>query len=95
MKTIRVHTSVTIGGIQEGDPPRLCYHKIATRPDGKRRLFAQSVQVTDTNLLDRLRREVHNGDQVEIWIEQSLGVGVSSTLTDFAPVAKTVPVSVS
>ncbi len=69
----------------------LDYHKIATRPDGKQRLFAQSVKITDSNLLDRLRREVRNGDQVEIWIEQCLGDSVASTLIDFATVHITIP----
>jgi hypothetical protein len=82
---ITVKTQVEIGGIAEGNPPMLTYHKIATRPDGKRKLIVQSAQVTELDLLVRLRREACNGMMAEVTVEQHLSPdGVSNILLDFA-----------
>lgn len=84
VKTVKMH--VRIGGLTKDEPPMLAYSKIVTRPDGKRKLFSQMVQVTDGGLLARLRRDVQSGDEAEIVIEQRLGEGITSILLDFAPV---------
>jgi hypothetical protein len=70
----------SFGGITEGNPPLLAFSEIVARPDGKRKLISQIVQVTDAALLSRLRREVHNGDKAEIIVEQHIS---SSVLKDF------------
>lgn len=90
--TITVKTRVEIGGFTEGNPPRLTYHKIATRPDGKRKLIVQSAQVTEPELLARLRREACNGVLVEIVVEQHLSPeGISNVLMDFALIESGLP----
>jgi hypothetical protein len=93
MQTIRVHTKITVDSIREGDPPVLIYHKIATRLDGKQRLFAQSVKITDRDLFSRLYKEVRAGDQITVCIEQILGGGISNVLVDFATVLDVLPVA--
>ena len=84
MKTIRVRTRVEIAGITDGDPVTLSYYKIATRSDGHRRLISQSVQVKDQLLRERLKREIKEGEQAEIEIEQYIGAKQPSILLDFA-----------
>src|SRR5262249_23684119 len=93
--TITLTTKVEIGGLAEGNPPRLTYHKIATRPDGKRKLIVQSAQVTDSELLARLRREACNGVLAEVVVEQHLSPdGISNVLRDFTLV-ETSPAAVA
>jgi len=84
MTTIRVRTKVQIAGVTASDPVKLTFYKIATRPDGHRRLFSQSVQVTDAALVERLRQEAREGEEAEIEIEQYVGGGKPSILLDFA-----------
>jgi hypothetical protein len=47
--------------------------------------------VTDAGLMERLRREVKNGDDVEVRIEQYIGEGKPSVLLDFSVVEANVP----
>ncbi len=61
------------------------YYKIAARPDGHRRLFSQSVQVTDADLISRLKKEAYEGEEAEVEIEQYIGGGKPSVLLDFSP----------
>ena len=82
-----------IGAITEGEPSRLIYSKIVTRPDGKRKLFSQSVEITNAALLARLKCELREGDEAELVIEQTLGGGVSNVLRDFSVVAAAAPIA--
>ena len=94
MKTIRVRTKVQIGGLSEGEPALFSYYKIATHPDGHRRLFSQSVQVTDAGLVEQLKREAHEGEEAEIEIEQYIGGGKPSVLLSFCPIQALTSVTV-
>jgi hypothetical protein len=69
MKSEILTERVRIGGIVEGNPPMLAFSKLLTRPDGKQKLHSQMVQVTDSDLLARLRHEVQNGMEADIEIE--------------------------
>jgi hypothetical protein len=60
---------VRIAGIVEGNPPMLAFSRMLTRPDGKRKLHTQMVQILDAELLSRLRREVATGTEAVIVIE--------------------------
>ena len=80
--TVRI--KVCIGGIQEGSPPRLLFHKIITRPDGKRRPFSMSAAITEPELLALVRREAANGAEAEVVVEQQFsGSGIFALLKEF------------
>ena len=64
-----VRLQVRFGGVVEGNPPMLAFSKLLTRTDRKRKLHSQMVQVKDSVLLNRLCREVHLGDELEIVLE--------------------------
>lgn len=82
-----VKMRVKINGLTQDEPPMLAYSKIATRPDGKRKLFSQMAQVTDAELLQRLCRDARNGEEAEVVIEQRLGDGMAIILLDFIPIS--------
>lgn len=94
MTTSTIKIRGRIGGITNETPPRLTYSKIVTRPDGKRKLFSQAVQVADETLLARLKQELREGDEADMVIEQTLGGGVFSVLRDFSGVEAAAPVAV-
>ena len=78
-----VKMRVRVGGLTGEEPPMLLYSRIVARPDGKRKLFSQMVQVTNPDLLVKVRREARNGEEADVVVEQCLGGGVSSVLLDF------------
>ena len=85
--TNTIRMKVRVGGLTKDDPPLLAYSKIVARPDGKRKLFSQMAAVTDAELLARLRRDVHPGDEAEVVVEQRLcDTGISIVLKDFCVV---------
>lgn len=60
---------VQFRGIVDGEPPMLAFSKMLTRPDGKRKLHSQMVQVINKELLARLCREAQMGDEIDVEIE--------------------------
>lgn len=88
MKPETLIERVQFRGIVDGEPPLLAFSKLLTRPDGKQKLHSQMVQVTDTALLARLRREVCMGEEVEVEIETDwTHPDIPTILKDFTPVA--------
>jgi len=61
-----VATEVTVAGIVAGDPPLLAWQKRLHRSDGKQKVHVQWTPVLDQALLERLQRQVCEGDQIEI-----------------------------
>ena len=92
-RTITAH--VRIGGIVEGNPPMLAFSEMATRTDGKRKLISQMAQVTDADLLARLRESAANGEEADVILETRLSTEeLSTTLKDFSVVRATVAATV-
>ena len=85
MITRTITARVRIGGIVEGNPPMLAFSEMVARPDGKRKLFSQMAQVTDADLLARLRQAALNGEEADVVLETRLSTeDLSTVLKDFS-----------
>ena len=73
--------------VDGGELPSIALRKIVTRPDGKQKYVAMTVPIRDQELLARSKKELREGDQVEIKIETRWAeAGIPKTLIDFSKV---------
>jgi hypothetical protein len=80
-----ITVTVTVLGIQPGNPPRLLTGERLSRDGKPGKLFQQAVPVPDADLFARLTAQVCTGDMISVtvtteWYED----GYKTYLTDFA-----------
>jgi hypothetical protein len=75
---------VTATGLVEGNPVQFGFYKTLTLRNGNRRRCPMVVSVTDEAVLQRLREEVHTGDQIRVCVETDWNaIGIPKVLRDF------------
>jgi hypothetical protein len=80
-----VKLRVRVGGIVDSNPPLLAFSKSLTQQEGQRKLHTQRVQVTDPDILARLRSEVDTGDELDIVLETDWSQAeIPTVLKDFS-----------
>ena len=76
--------TVIVTGLVEGSPARFGFYSTLLLRNGTKKRCPMVVQVTDEELLQRLRQEVKPGDEIQVCVETDWATeGIPKFLKDF------------